>query len=297
MHFKCVFSVDIWFWCLLKLFELCGFHQSKWTKCSLVKYAVAGLQVVQLCHFTFNEIGYILAISKFMDRLNTLNFALYSFSLLIAYWVVVVESIAKRNVQHEFWTIHGKLIGCTERNALKRNYLFIFSTNFIVNCVTIYISIQDKRTSSNVVITYYILIFMCNNRLMYFLLYVKLVEFELQHMIDTLHSYRCRVNLEHLQRTWNEIGKQYQRIFMLTNQINTFFGWSLLATALISFYTILAYVNFFYQEYDNGFYAHGLSSQSVYSTGKRLKFEFFRSLRFDDCIPHRQYTFSHLLSV
>lgn len=258
MSFKRLFSVDIWFWCLLKFLELCGFHQSEWTKCGPIKYAIALLQVVLLCHFTFNEVAYIFAISKFMDRLNTLNFALYSCALLIVYWVVIVESFVKRNAQHEFWTTHGKLIGCTKRNALKRNYLFKFAVHFVVNCATIFVSIQDKRTNSDVIVTYYMLIFMCNNRLVYFLLYVKLIEFELQCMVNTLHLYRICTHSKPLQQIWNDINKQYQRIFMLTSRINLVFGWSHLATMLICFYTLLAYVNFFYQESDRGIYEHGL---------------------------------------
>lgn len=177
MYFKCLFSVDTWFWCLLKFFELSGIHQSEWTKCSLIKCAIAGLQVASLCHFTFNEVAFILAISKFMDRLNTLNFTLYSCTQLIVYWVVIVESFVKKNIQHEFWTMHGKLIGCTKRNALKRNYLFKFAVHSVVNCVTIFISI-NKHTNSDVIVTYYVLIFVCNNRLVYFLLYLKLIEFD-----------------------------------------------------------------------------------------------------------------------
>lgn len=92
---------------------------------------------------------------------------------------------------------------------------------------------------------------------MYFLLYVKLIEFELQYMANALHLYRICTNSRHSQLIWNVVSKQYQRIFMLTNQINTFFGWSHLATMLVCFYTILAYVSFFYQESDRGFGEHG----------------------------------------
>lgn len=257
MSSKCQFSVEKWFRCLMKFFELCGFHQSRWTKNGLEKYVIVGLQVLLLLQFTFNEVQYILVISKFLERLSVLNFTLYSGTLLITYWTIIVESFVQKNAQQAFWTIYGELD--SERNAMKRCYLYKFAPHLLVSLITIIILIQDKNTNSDVIFTYYLLIFMCNNRLMYFLLYVKSIESELQCLVNALHNnYRIGMHSNDSQRTWNVICNQYQRVFILINYINVFFGWSHLATILSCFYTLLAYVNFFYQRFDRHFVGHGL---------------------------------------
>lgn len=120
------------------------------------------------------------------------------------------------------------------------------------------ISVQDKNTLAGAIFTYYVLLFMCNNWIFYFLFYLKLIKFELEQIKNyslLFRSWDCEeIDLDIL----TNIRNQYQRAYEMTECVNIFFGCSQFAMILLTFYTLLTYMNFVYQQMDRQFEGHGL---------------------------------------
>lgn len=241
-------SLDKWMYCLLKFYELCGLHHAMFhsTVRRPIKCIFVAFQVFLLYHFTLNGLKYILAISQFMERLGILNFTLFYGAALVSFWIVIVESYAQKPAQEAFWAHHGRLNDVGQRDSMKRQYLCKFGIHLILFVIMLFVSAQDQNTTDYAVMTYYVLLFMCNNRLFYFLLYLKIIEFELQRIYSDLldcRRFEYRDECEIRKKACNE----YQRVCKMADCMNDFFGWSHFATILLSFYTLLTYLNFIYQ--------------------------------------------------
>lgn len=208
--------------------------------------------------FTMNAITYIWALSDFMERLGVLNFAIFYNAVLITYWIIVIESFMQKSSQMRFWKIHGQLNSLEQSNSMKLIFSIQFSIHLILFVIMLFVSAQDKNTTDYSIIIYYFLLFVCNNRLFYFLLYLKLIKLELQRISQTLESSHIYAKRSHYQNVLKYFCSKYQRIHELTTCINVFFGWSNFAAILICFYTLLAYLNWIYQLIDGQFIGHGL---------------------------------------
>lgn len=259
MWHKNLLSPDKWMYFLLKFYELCGFHNTKRhaTVRRPVKCTFVAFQVLLLYHFTLNGLKYILAISQFMERLGILNFTLFYGAALVSFWIVMIESYGQKSVQEAFWSLHVPLNDAGLKNSMKRQYLCRFGIHLILFVTMLFVSAQDQNTTADAVMTYYVLLFMCNNRLFYFLLYLKLIKFELQQIYSDLITCRSFEYRDEFQMR-KKICTEYQRVCEMADCVNGFFGWSHFATILLSFYTLLTYLNFIYQVLDRQFDGHGL---------------------------------------
>lgn len=253
------FSLDTWFGYLLNFYEICGFHHSTWSQRKIIKYFMIGLQIFMMNFFTVNAAKYIVALTEFAERLVVLNFTFFYTMALLSYWTLMIESYAQKSVQKRFWEIFGQMNGSGHRFnqncSLKQLYLCKFLIHLILFIVMLLVSVQDKNTTATAVMTYYVLLFMCNNWLFYFLFYLILIKFELEQIRNYLPTSNCEdVDLKNLKRAHNH----YQHVYEMIDCVNRFFGWSQCVTILLSFYTILTYCNFIYQLIDRKFEGHGL---------------------------------------
>lgn len=85
--------------------------------------------------------------------------------------------------------------------------------------------------------------------------------------MEQIRNYSFASNCEDLDldlKNFNRIRNHYQSVHEMIDYMNRLFGWSQCITILLSFYTILTYCNFIYQNVDRKFEGHG------------LKFFFFR---------------------
>lgn len=250
------FSVDKWLFFLLLFYEFCGFHHSIRNNRKFRKYLMCTVQFILLLIFTVNGAHYVLAISKKFDILGKWNFVIFYFTILTTYWIVLIESHIQRPAHLSFWKIYGRLEDFGQRDSVKILYLLKYGLHVLIFVIMLIISTQDTMTNTGSILTYYILLFMCNNRLFYYLLYLKLIKFELEQI---KHNIKCDcINFQEgfvviLKKTRNK----HQRIYELTNCLNVFFGWSQFGVILISFYTFLTYLNFSYQQINGKFEGHG----------------------------------------
>lgn len=150
----------------------------------------------------------------------------------------------QKSAQELFWQIHGQLNDFGQRISIKRNYLYKYVLHIIMFSAMLFLLSRDQNTTAIAVMTYYVLLFMCNNRLYYFLVYLKLIKFELDQIKNTLdrnHHLDCH---DKYLKILKNIQNDYQRVHEMNSCMNKFFGWSEFVRILISFYTLLTYFNF-----------------------------------------------------
>lgn len=256
-----IFTLDKWIYYLFQFNELCGFHHSAKNDRKTIEYFLFVVQIIFMCIFTVNGILYVLAIANFLDTLGILNFAFFYVALLISHWIILIESHLKKFAQDRFWQIHGHLNDVSndfgQRNSMKRKYLFKYALHICMFIVMLFLSSRDKHTTASAVMTYYVLLFVCNNRLYYFLLYLELIKFELEQIKNALvKNQRTDCHDEYL-RLLKLVQNDYQRVYELTSCMNMFFGWSQFTTIIISFYTLVTYFNFIYQQIEGKLNGHG----------------------------------------
>lgn len=252
---KRIFTLDKWIYCLLLFYEVCGFHHSGNEDRKKMKYFLLIIQIIFMCIFTVNGILYMFA--DFLDTLGILNFAFFYFALLATYWIIIIESHLQKSVQELFWQMHGQLTDFGQRNVMKRNYLFKYVLHIFMFITMLFVSSRDRNTTAIAVMTYYVLLFMCNNRLYYFLLYLKLIKFELEKIENTLVKNRQIDCHKKYLRILRNCRNHYHCIHEMISCMNMFFGWSQFATILISFYTLVTYFNFIYQQMEGKLDGHG----------------------------------------
>lgn len=250
-----IFTLDKWIDYIFQFNELCGFQNRKATT-----FFLFIVQIIFLCIFTINGILYICAITNFLDTLGILNFAFFYIFLLINYWTIIIESYFSKRAQERFWQIHdlndvSKDFG--QRNSMKRKYLYKYFLHIFLVIAIFFVSSRDKNTSESAIMTYYVLLFICNNRLYYFLFYLEVIKFELEQIKIALRkTFQIDCHDKYL-RFLKIVRHDYQRIYELCSCMNTFFGWSQFTTILISFYTLLTYFNFIYQQIEGKLNGHG----------------------------------------
>lgn len=247
------FSMDKWLFYLLVFYELCGFHHSTRNNKKSIKYLIITVQFSLIFIFTMNGTHYILAISENFDILGKWNFVIFYFAILTTYWMVIIESYIQMPAHRSFWNVYGRLENVGQ---WKRLYLFKYALHLFTFVIMLGISTQDTMTNTGSILIHYFLLFMCNNRLFYYLLHLKLIKFELEQIKRTLNCHRFNYESKLLVILKNT-RKKLQRIYELTNYLNTFFGCSQFGIILISFYTFLTYLNFIYQQIDGKFEGHG----------------------------------------
>lgn len=250
MWYKRGISLNTWIWCLFKFFELCDFHHSAWTNRRPIKCVILTVQVALLYRLTSNGVTFTLATSNYMDGIGVLNFTLLYAAALINYWIIVIESFAQKPAQEAFWRIHGQLDDSEQSKSMKRIFLCKFGIHLIMSAVLIALAVQNKKTANSSILTFYTLLFMCNNQLFYFLLYLKLIKLELTEIDGTLKCWRYYACPRRYRKVLNRICGQYQRAHELTTCTNTLFGWSNFATILVCFFTLFTYLDWIYKQHE-----------------------------------------------
>lgn len=210
--------------------------------------------------FTVNETQYILAVTEFSEQLGLLNFACFYSAALVTYWIIMIESYLQKCPQKRFWEIFKRLDDFGQcKQSMKQLYVYKYVIHLTLFVVMLLVSAQDANTSAGAIMTYYVLLFMCNNRIFYFLFCLTLIKYELEQIKHYSLFYRSFDRETIVCNIRNKARKHYQRVFEMTECMNGFFGWSQCATVLLSFYTLLTYFNFVYQQMDRKYEGHGLN--------------------------------------
>lgn len=262
-------SVD-WMAFVLRYFDFCGYcsefkthkRQRNYAKFILILHCIIGIFA------TFSIVQYLRLWSD--DRLGTLIDIVRLFGVLFVYLSSIIELYSKRRYQNEFWKIYRNIDMqfCRQQGRIPRNYLWTLlyiptvSMFYVIHYA--YVAIA-KRNCYFFGLTYSFIILMYQNRVFYYLLYLNIVETELQIIgqevnqfnnvfqmktdskLTTRNCLLLKFNVDRLK--W--IREYYRNVHGLCECINETFGWSNFLTIINSFTIIVSHLNWIYWRYFN----------------------------------------------
>lgn len=198
------------------------------------------------------------------DTLGHVNDVIKLGSILFVWFLSVVESYCKRNRQRYFWNIFQQIKGghC-QSNERTNIYLWKFSFFIVTSIISIVYFTLDHYSifidNWQFWIMYDIMTKMYQHRVLYYLLYLDLIENELNEIermskdcSDNNRSKVYGIAKKRNQRIKNDgyelktIYEYYRKIRELINELNIVFGWSNAFTMPFSFALILTEINWVY---------------------------------------------------
>lgn len=174
---------------LLKFYELNGFHHPVWTRHRQIKFSILTMHLVLLTYFTQSGVRFVLTvyqISKYIRDLNFFSFVFFYGAVISTYWMIIIESFSRKAAQEIFWNIVGDFNESKEWRTFERTYIFKFGAHLIRFMISFLFATQHNNTIAR--LNYYVPVFICANRLFYYLLCINIIKFELQKISNVLNS-------------------------------------------------------------------------------------------------------------
>lgn len=174
------------------------------------------------------------------------NDAFKTYSAILTYWIVIMESIYCRAAQRQFWRIIREI---RRSNGKKYPIKLATFTFFYIQSVLLTIigdllfiythpNMLERKTY---LIIFDILNHMCMNRIHYYTLHVETVRTHLEHTIRLIRNQY--VNTLSTGTCSRAFRQSFELLAESMECINRIFGWSNAATILFSFHLLLAISN------------------------------------------------------
>lgn len=184
-----------------------------------------------------------------MEFLDALNFFLYNIANDLTYWLIIYDSYQNHIDHCAFWEIFKKIdmeffsqsnIGC-------RVYIMAFSSILIGDWIKLVFSlIPETETNYGGRIMHFLLLSVTDQRAFFYLLYLKLIKFQLKNIKTELMTLQTQTDVDDQKLKW--IREYYNYVYQMSLHVNSLFGWSNLALILLNFYTSVTFLNFIYRQ-------------------------------------------------
>lgn len=247
---------------LLKCFDICGFFPVIHTFCSVRSIFKYLLHILWAIILTISMTTYLKQPEVIDDVLPyTVNIVIQYTCILFTYWVIIIESSTKCEIQQQFWQIYECMNH--RRRAQKPSHFSVYSIKlmefFIVIvpvqvCFLIFWMIfVGNFFFFRLAYLYSITVNQC--RVFNYLFYVNVVKCELDSMENDLQDITELINSPIIQpvrstdqtidfidtkNRLNGIYGYYQQIYELSDYINRIFEWSHFITVLFCFQLLLS---------------------------------------------------------
>lgn len=269
-----------WIVCISRYFDFWGFCMEfavtkRYEECYLL---ILVLHIILMCATGWSILIFLKKPTD--DTLGHANDIIKLGSILFVCILSLMESYFKRNRQKKFWHIFQKIENkCRPIQSLQlSSYLMKFGFVFVTSIMsTVYYYLKymhfSYRSDSLAQITmcaFDLLTKIYLNRVLYYLLYLELIENEMNR-INQFTKEITQKSRNKMQRRNNERNPQplrqllriehrlraiceyYQLTCELSDELNSVFGWSNVLTILFSFALILTELNWVYWKWYNLF--------------------------------------------
>lgn len=259
-----------WIIVLLKYFDFWGHY----TEFSVSKGKYHRSVFIIFVLRIFSALSLTLLIAEFLvlpvPLLTTVNCWFQFFCVSMVYWTTIIESYSQRNAQRKFWEILRRISEkYYEHSSLTlASYLSKFlEFSIVFTAAQLILNGYFILTNGSLpcyLFAHSILIRMCQDRMLYYLFYLELLNFEL-HVIDEgakqialITRNNCFSTPEKLNFSFEKIQRNrfkcmrnyYCLISELNTCINSVFGWSYFATVMCCFYIVLTEFNCAYTKFN-----------------------------------------------
>lgn len=254
MSDTCLKVFSSWIYNILEYFSLWGFY-------SAIDGPFTGKAknfIITICHiclllfcmfFLFETITIKYSYLSFIDFLN---FVLYHMSFILTYSLIIVESYITRNYEQAFWMDFIRINGFRSHTIYKQcNYLIGLTLLLVSDVFVILYSIirAHMYESMGNNIFHLINLSLVDNRIFFYLLHLKVIEFHIGQINDAVIQEQNR--FERSKIKW--IRNYYQLVYEMSERVNSIFGWSQLAVILFTFHSSLTFLNFIYRQFRGQF--------------------------------------------
>lgn len=253
-------------------YRLCGFHP----ECSVNKRQKLLNSLILMCHIVLSVWCAIRAYGTFieeqsiMEFLDAFNFFTYYLNLILLYWLIIYDSYINRNTENKFWQIFFQINNkfCSHTNFQIRTYLISLVILTFANVFVLLFSILRKNSvgSAASMTMHHILIYIFDQRLFFYVLHLKMiaselwaVKFELiqvkrlnrynQNNTRKARSMMCKFE----EKGFKRIREYYELVHEMSSCVNICFGWSHLALIIMSFHSLVTFLNFIYGQLHDKF--------------------------------------------
>lgn len=182
-----------WIEYILKYYSFYNFH-SKSTAAiggKLVRCLILSFHVGLSTCCTFNTFEMFAEVQSIMAHLDTLNLFSYYLSCALTYWLIIIESYAMQSVQSAFLQSFIRINEwfCSQAEMENRNYLFTTMSLPLIDVLVFAFAITLERTTNPVdKIIHFLFLDLLAHRMCFYLLYVKVIEFQLRKMATMLNK-------------------------------------------------------------------------------------------------------------
>lgn len=231
---------------LLTIFDLCGFYTETSSipgknEFNILLFHISLAILLTIFIFLFATQPRFVSDASF----NMVNNLVQFISALITYWMIVIESFYQRKYQRRFWQIYWEQKHASKPNI--RIYLFIFiEYTFLFTAIQLILMHYFSVIHGVFVyflFTAFVYIKFYQYRIFYYIFYMKLVQ-------ENLRLLEIQFNVEKqgnsMNKHFNLIRKNYQRVHEMISCLNHTFGWSQFFTILFSFHILLTELNWSY---------------------------------------------------
>lgn len=244
----------LWF---LKFYDICGFNTQHSTRSAHRKKIIFYIHLF-IVYFLYGLKFYILIIFKsILTPLEIVNEMLHYLTALSTYCIIVVESYAHHETQHHFWKLYEKI----DKKFFNQNpiqwqgYTFKFIISFIIHFLILITFIKHGRFEPIVFIAFFYLTRVCHLRYFYYLLCLKLIEFQLK-AIENEAATICWKNqkFQHRNEKFSRyemkrlkwIRELYENVYEMVDCMNESFGWSHLFVVIFCSNIVMTDMNWAY---------------------------------------------------
>lgn len=250
-----------WIRLILKYFSFWGFYFASSSMhgkfLNVLIFLVHVISCVWCSTQLFQYSAYQRSFLEFMDLLNSL---LYVSSGILLYWLIVYDSFRNQKNLRNFWNVFIRINDQihAQRKFGKWEYLRIF---FLYNIGSVFFGIlmlfTDYTSSVSNIILHCIIMHIVDHRVLFYLLHLSVIAYQLQ-MIE-IELKKCRIQWKIRNKRLKWIRNYFKLVHEMSDLTNKIFGWSHLVLIILSFYSMVVFLNVGYslvhgkiKKYDSG---------------------------------------------
>lgn len=230
---------------MLNYYTIWGFYTSSFTFYGKVTSFLIFLVHFVLCAwctvFTMNVFFEQQYYSEFLDALNSFLYAAWA---TILYWLIIYDSYVNQRDQYRFWQMFSDFNKNYQQSDdfEKGNHLFTAIIILIANSLYIILTfVLDNATDNGNYVLHFILLNIIDHRLNFYILHLKVITYHLEKIDLKLKNLKINTNVDDKQM--KRVRSNYGLVHEMSGLVNTIFGLSQLTLIVLSFYSLIAFLN------------------------------------------------------
>lgn len=264
---------------ILSFFDACGYYtgSSTLSRHKKVVHFITFMHIFFIVLFTSYKVYTTIFMAEVMNFVEVVNESLQYTIPLFAYLTIILESLLHQYEHKRFWNVYQRILNkfCFETafiNAYINRFIRMMAPVLVIS---LWFSLSLAASFRSIIVFiivlfYWIVVMICQIRVIYYLMCLEIVHFQIEKIDQTLKTIKCIPSLAIRIRKLTWIREYYYCVHEMTKHLHDVFGWSHVALILYSFYSFLTNVNWFYAHY------HDISSTDQICEFRLLTFIIFK---------------------